>query len=891
MTDVFISYAREDRPKIEKLSLALESLGYEVWWDRQLVGGSDFTDIIQQKLEEARSVVVVWSTSSRTSRWVRDEAAEAAESHKLVPISLDGGQAPLGFRQFHSFDFGLWNETAEDDVFRSLASSINTLLENPPAAAQSAAASPTQMTPTAMAPTQVTPPPADDATVIVREPLGPGELSPGAVISSTFKIEKLLGRGGMGQVYLARHTFQETLHALKRISPELADDPKCMALFRREAELLRRISSEAVVGYDGVIVHDGGATRSAFLAMEFAEGPSLKEYVQQHGAIDVEQFKALLGRVAEGLQAAHEKGVFHRDMSPDNIILCGGESAQAKIIDFGIAREENKSDATILGGAFAGKVTYAAPEQFGLFNGDIDARTDIYSVGLCMAYGLLGRPIFENRDIFAARDERVNPPDLSEAPMAARAVLEKMLAPDPADRFQSMAEAQAALADEKTMFGGLMDDLTQPPGDGDDTLMAPPPSTEPSGAPQAAGADEGGSAIDDLLADPPTPTPTPTPTLDDAPTPERRASPKPSKPAKPASKGPSIVPIAFGGGAVALAAVVALVLQPWGADPSTPTDNNASASAPSSTPDNAPPARPVATDGFDIADLLSAAAAYKASHPFDLILVRAGASAAAGVDVDHISLIGDYSSDTQGRIAEALSRNIGGDVAVRVNRLEIVDPEVLRIAEIYQRQFGTPQPRSMFTIEPNYVSGGGGQVVAGRFADLQSVSVSLAGGQPFVQIDVMRPDGHGLMRWWDNELTNVEMLYRAGDPPQIYDGVVPRGARGWSARAGTIVAPKASAEFWRVAVNNETEWRGLGDGVEVGFIAAYATDQTFPCANGGLRDNALAISDPKAEASRGETVYPERTFEDCLANGEGAYQFLPIVALSGAALERYVTPQ
>ncbi len=284
-----------------------------------------------------------------------------------------------------------------------------------------------------------------DATVVAG-PMSSDEISPGTVISNTFRIRKLIGRGGMGQVYLAEHTFQRTLHALKRISPQLSRDEKYMALFRREAELLRKVNSEAIVGYDGVIVHDEAGRVSVFLAMEFAEGPSLKSLVLEKGPLSPDECLKLLRRVATGLGAAHARGVFHRDMSPDNIIIPDGDCDRAKIIDFGIARDDQggSDEPTLLGGGFAGKLGYASPEQFGLHKGMIDARTDIYALGLSIFYAATGRALFRTRDVFEARETRLTPPSLHECPEELRDVIAPMLAPLPADRPASMKDVVAS---------------------------------------------------------------------------------------------------------------------------------------------------------------------------------------------------------------------------------------------------------------------------------------------------------------------------------------------------------------------------------------------------------------------------------------------------------------
>ncbi|MBB3763361.1 TIR domain-containing protein [Sphingomicrobium lutaoense] len=104
MADVFLSYAREDQPDAERLAGAIEVSGRTVWWDRHIVGGSEFSSEIENQLKAARKIIVLWSAHSVRSRWVRDEASVAADSGRLVSVSLDGTPPPLGFRQFHYID-------------------------------------------------------------------------------------------------------------------------------------------------------------------------------------------------------------------------------------------------------------------------------------------------------------------------------------------------------------------------------------------------------------------------------------------------------------------------------------------------------------------------------------------------------------------------------------------------------------------------------------------------------------------------------------------------------------------------------------------------------------------------------------------------------------------
>jgi TolB-like protein len=112
MTDVFISYAREDRARVEALARALEAAGLSVWWDRRIDGGAEFAAAIERALNDAAVALCCWTKSAAASRWVRDEAEEAAERGKLIPVLLDGERAPIGFRQLQAVDLSGWRGDA-----------------------------------------------------------------------------------------------------------------------------------------------------------------------------------------------------------------------------------------------------------------------------------------------------------------------------------------------------------------------------------------------------------------------------------------------------------------------------------------------------------------------------------------------------------------------------------------------------------------------------------------------------------------------------------------------------------------------------------------------------------------------------------------------------------
>jgi class 3 adenylate cyclase/serine/threonine protein kinase len=275
-------------------------------------------------------------------------------------------------------------------------------------------------------------------------------LAPGMLLGNTYVIEALLARGGMGEVYRAKHVELGTEHAIKIMLPNLAEDPKIVQLFREEARKLGRLKNEAIVNYEGFFRDEHGLR---YLVMEFVHGASLAE-VLRNRRLEPDEVLRLRNRLALGLAAAHEMGIVHRDVSPDNILLPSETVDRAKLIDFGIAKLTDPSATTIIGKDFGGKYSYVSPEQLGLFGGHIDVRSDIYSLGLVLAAAAIG--FGRNLDlgsspptIIAAR-QRV--PDLSEIPASLRPVIAPMLQPRPDDRPPSM---RAVLSDQAEGSGGI----------------------------------------------------------------------------------------------------------------------------------------------------------------------------------------------------------------------------------------------------------------------------------------------------------------------------------------------------------------------------------------------------------------------------------------------------
>lgn len=275
-----------------------------------------------------------------------------------------------------------------------------------------------------------------------QAPRAATELSPGEIVLFTYRIVRLISRGGMGEIYEAEHIDQRTRHAIKIILPELMGDEAIVALFLREAEALRQIRHAAIVSYDGLFRDE---SRRLHLVMEYVDGPSLSERLRD-GPLTPEEVVALRDRLASGLAEAHDIGICHRDLSPDNILLEHGRLGGAKLIDFGIAKLSDPDAQTVVGSAFAGKFSWASPEQVGLFGAQVDSRSDIYSLGLVLAAAARGRPLDMGRSMMAVVNARRAVPSLDGVPPSLVPQIARMLAPDPLDRPQSMREIVTASA-------------------------------------------------------------------------------------------------------------------------------------------------------------------------------------------------------------------------------------------------------------------------------------------------------------------------------------------------------------------------------------------------------------------------------------------------------------
>jgi serine/threonine-protein kinase len=310
-------------------------------------------------------------------------------------------------------------------------------------------------------------------------------LPAGATLSDTYEIVEQVALGGMAQVYRARNIHTDEPVAIKLVLPEFARDKTIIALFKKEATVLSRLHHDAIVNYHMFTIEP--RMKRPYLVMEFVDGVHLGDFFRT-APLDAESCRTLMIRVASGLAAAHDAGVIHRDLSPDNVILPDGDVAKTKIIDFGIAKAAAVGEGTLLGGKFAGKYNFVSPEQLGLGGGEITERSDIYSLGLIAAAAMLGRALDMSGSHVQVLDKRRVIPDLTGVDPAVRPAIEAMLEPLPDDRPHDM-RAVIELWANTTIFAGdgktviTVDPWTTTPPQ---RSMPPQRSTAPRSVPPAS---------------------------------------------------------------------------------------------------------------------------------------------------------------------------------------------------------------------------------------------------------------------------------------------------------------------------------------------------------------------------------------------------------------------
>lgn len=321
----------------------------------------------------------------------------------------------------------------------------------------------------------------------------------------------VIGRGGMGTVYLAEQLRLQRRVAVKVLEGPLAEDPRARERFLRETWAV------ASIDHPGVLpIYDAGeAGEALFTVMRFVDGPDLRNYLRDNGAQPEEVVRRIGIQVGEALGAAHARGLVHRDVKPANVLLASTDltTTHTYLCDFGLAKRVESGPSLTKMDEIVGTVDYIAPEQ--IEGGTVDARTDIYSLA-CVLYEMLaGQPPFQGNSDIAVLWSHLRdwPPALHTALPGVAAELDELLqsamAKAPDDRPSSAAEFVAALRSSdsvraplvaprstsgsaETLFGEEL--APQAPADASSSLE-PHPDPEPETAPDVpagTGAGAGG---------------------------------------------------------------------------------------------------------------------------------------------------------------------------------------------------------------------------------------------------------------------------------------------------------------------------------------------------------------------------------------------------------------
>jgi serine/threonine protein kinase len=336
-------------------------------------------------------------------------------------------------------------------------------------------------------------------------------------IFAGYRIDGVLGRGGMGVVYLAEQPELGRKVAIKVIAPALASDPDYLHRFRRESRL-----AAAIEHPNAIPIYEAGVADEEvpYLVMRYVEGEDLSSLLRREGRLEVKRAAAIVDQIAGALDEAHARGLVHRDVKPANVIVESRRGTEhAYLTDFGLTREMDASSGVTATGRWVGTIDYASPEQ--IKGRPVDARCDVYALGCVLFMSLTGRLPFERAEDVAKLYAHVSepPPTASsvvpDVPEDLDEVITRAMSKDPDFRFPSAGDfGRAAMAaatgtpvaePEHTVATGEAAPATIPDSAARPAPTEPsePPPTEPGSTVDAGAAPTAGAATEPSTPVPP----------------------------------------------------------------------------------------------------------------------------------------------------------------------------------------------------------------------------------------------------------------------------------------------------------------------------------------------------------------------------------------------------
>jgi serine/threonine protein kinase len=274
----------------------------------------------------------------------------------------------------------------------------------------------------------------------------------GLVLKNTYRVTAKIADGGMGSVYEAvNERLTQKRYAIKILHANLVESEEALARFRREAEVVARLGHKHIVE---VLDFDQTPWGTPYIVMEYLVGQTLQQRLEAEGTIPPLEVIQLLSQVSSALQAAHDEGIVHRDVKPDNIFLVdeGDGTRMVKVLDFGVSKIRDSSSIITAESVLLGTPYYMSPEQAVSANSEIDPTTDIFALAAISYECLSGQRPFAAENLPGVIFKIVNKPHpplytvTDKVPPAVDAVLARALAKQKAERFQRVEEFVAALA-------------------------------------------------------------------------------------------------------------------------------------------------------------------------------------------------------------------------------------------------------------------------------------------------------------------------------------------------------------------------------------------------------------------------------------------------------------